>query len=199
MLDAKQSEKAARKAAESASEEDKAAAEQAVKDAEEARLNAELEQQKQLRLAASALLFTQNIQSVRGLPVISGAGVSPVSFSLAELGGLSFTGSPAAALASRIAAAIASLSEIATASIMGPVVAAVTTFFYSQSLNSGENIDIGRDVSEMILADLMGLPDISELETAWQTGTPDKDVDNVLSLSGWSERPSQAVSKWPKQ
>ena len=74
---------------------------------------------------------------------------------------------------------------------MGPVVAAITTFFYSPPLNSGENIDIGRDVSAMIPAVLMGFPDIYELETAWQTGTPvtmpvrgtlDKDVDSVLSV-----------------
>lgn len=189
LLDAKQAEEAARKAAENASGEDKDAAEQAAKDAEEARQNAELEQQKQQRLAAAARLFAQDIQSVRGLPVISEAGVSPVSFALAGLGGLSFTDAPATALASRIAAAIASLSEIATASLVGPVVAAVTTFFYSPSLNSGENIDIGRDVSAMIPADLMGLPDTSELEKAWRTGTPiampvrgalDRSADNGL-------------------
>ncbi|MEP8890710.1 S-type pyocin domain-containing protein [Enterobacter roggenkampii] len=191
LLDAKQAEEAARKAAERASGKDKAAAEQAAKDAEEARVNAELEQQKQQRLAAAARLFAQDIQSVRGIPVVSEGGGSPVSFALAGLGGVSFTGTPAIALSSRIAAAIASLSEIATASLVGPVVAAVTTFFYSPSLNSGENIDIGRDVSAIIPADLMGLPDTAELEKAWHTGTPvmmpvrgalDRDANSILTV-----------------
>ena len=172
LLDAKQAEEAARKAAEEASEEDKTAAQQAAKDAEEARQNAELAQQKQQRLVATALLFSRNIQAVRGLATVSEAVASPVSFSIAGMGGLSFAGTSASALASRIAAVITAVSEAATASLAGPVMAALTAFFYSPSLNTGENIDIGRDVSALIPADLLGLPDTSELENAWQTSTP---------------------------
>lgn len=191
LLDAKQAEEAAKQAAENASEEDKAAAEQAAKEAKEARQNAELEQQKQQRLAAAAIVFSQDIQAVRGIAVVSAKMASPVSFSLAGLGGMAFADAPASAIASRIAAVLASLSEIATASLVGPVVAAITTFLYSPPLNSNENLDIGRDVSAMIPGDLIGLPDVSELEKAWQTGTPvampvrgalDRDADNGLTV-----------------
>lgn len=191
LLDAKQAEEAAKQAAENASEEDKAAAEQAAKEAEEARQNAELEQQKQQRLAAAAIVFSQDIQAVRGIAVVSAKMTSPVSFSLAGLGGMTFADTLASAIASRIAAVLASLSEIATASLVGPVVAAITTFLYSPPLNSNENLDIGRDVSAMIPGDLIGLPDVSELEKAWQTGTPvampvrgalDRDADNALTV-----------------
>lgn len=172
LLDARQAEEAAKKAAAEAAAEDKLTAEQTAKDAEEARLNAELELQKQQRLTAAASLFSHDIQSVRGLAVVSEAVASPLSFSLAGLGGISFTGSTASALATELSALIARLSAIATASLVGPVVGILSTLFYSSSLNVGEDINIGRDLSAIIPGDMMGLPDISELEKAYQSGTP---------------------------
>lgn|GEM_PF-3751112 len=191
LLNAEQAEEAAKKAAQNATGEDKTAAEQAAKDAEEARQKAELEQLKLERLTAAARVFSQDIQSVRGVPVAPAAASSPLSFSLAGLGGISFTGTPASVIATRIAAAITTLSEIATVSMIGPVVAAISTLLYSPSLNSGENINIGRDVSALIPGDLLGLPDASELETAAKTNTPvpmpirgalDVDEENQLTV-----------------
>jgi S-type Pyocin. len=192
LLDAVQAEEAAKKAAEAASSEDKAAAEEAAAAAEQARENAELEQQKQQRLAAQARLFSQDIQAVRGIAVTSGIEASPVSFALAGLGGISYTGTPAAVIHSRLMAAFAWLYRIATASIVGPVTAVVTALFYTPSVGVGSDLVPGRDVSAMIPGDTMGLPDVSELEKAYETGTPvampvrgslDMDEENKLSLN----------------
>lgn len=134
LLDAKQAEEAAKQAAENASEGDKAAAEQAAKEAEEARQNAELEQQKQQRLAAAAIVFSQDIQAVRGIAVVSAKMASPVSFSLAGLGGMAFADAPASAIASRIPSGAAI-----------PVLVAITTWCFLKMMNPSFRLIIRGD------------------------------------------------------
>ena len=153
-------------AAAAAAAEQKRLADEAEKAAEMVRIAAEQEKARQAREAAANRLKSTDVQSVRGIPVSVPASVSPLSWSVASVGGISLGEDVAGAVWSRISAALAELRGIMTASMAGPVAVTVAGLLYSHDVGVGSDIVPGRDISNLMPGDALSLPDTATLNLA---------------------------------
>ncbi len=158
-----------RKAAEAAAAvaaEQKRKAEEAARVAEAARKAAEQAKALQVRQAAADKLKSSNIQSVRGMPATAAPATFPLAWSVASAGGISLGSDLAAAVWSRISAALAELRGIMAASLVGPVAVTVTGLLYSRDVGVGSDVVPGRDISTLMSGAAFSLPDVITLNRA---------------------------------
>lgn len=153
-------------AAKAAEAERQRQADAAAKAAEAARVAAEQEKARQTRQAAADTLKSTSVQSVRGISISAPASVSPLSWSVASVGGISLGSDVAGGVWSQIAAGLTELRAIATASIAGPVAVTVASLLYSRDVGVGSDIVPGRDISTLMPGDALSLPDTATLNHA---------------------------------
>lgn len=160
-----------RVAAESHAAEQQRLAKEAEKRAEEARVAAENIRVLQARQLAADKLYDPDIQSVRGIPATAAPAAFPLAWSVASSGGVTLEGEVAGSVWSRIAAALAELRGIATASLAGPVAVTIAALVWSEDV--GENSDVvpGRDISTLMPGDAFSLPDSATLNGAADSNT----------------------------
>ncbi|MGU3412437.1 S-type pyocin domain-containing protein [Enterobacteriaceae bacterium C34A] len=142
------------------------------KAAEAARVAAEQEKARQVRQAAADKLKSTDVQSVRGISASAPVSVFPLSWAVASGGGISLGSDIAGSVWSQIAAGLAELRAIATASIAGPVAVTVASLLYSRDVGLGSDVVPGRDISTLMPGDALGLPDAAALNSAADTHAP---------------------------
>lgn len=174
-LDAAQKEAARVAAAEQARKEAEAVeqkrlADAANKAAEEARQAAEQTSKQKARQAAADKLLSDDIQSVRGIPVTASIETVPVAWAVAGHGGVTLGSDIAGGVWSRIAAAFAELRGIATASLAGPVAVTIAALLWPEEAGAGSDMVPGRDVSGLMPGDALSLPDSATLNQAADSG-----------------------------
>lgn len=151
---------------------EKQAAEAKAKAEAEAKARAEAEAKaKAQRQVASDKLRTASVQAVRGVPAGAPARQAPVSWAVASAGAITLGEDIAGTVLSRISAALAELRGIAAASLAGPVAATIAGLLYSQKVGAGSDVVPGRDISALVSADLLSLPDSVTLNKFVDTNT----------------------------
>lgn len=163
--------KQAAEAAAATAAEQKRLADKAAKAAELARIAAEQEKARQARQAAADKLKSMDIQSVRGIPANASSAAFPLSWAVASAGGVALDSEVAAMSWSRITAVLAELRGVVTASMAGPVAAAISGLLYSKDAGAGSDIVPGRDISAMMSTDIFSLPDLATLTKAADSGS----------------------------
>lgn len=130
------------------------------------RATIEQENIRQLRLAAANKLRSNDVQSVRGISSSTATATVPLAWAVASGGGISLGSDVAGSIWSRIAAGIAELRGIATASLAGPVAVTVAALLYSRDVGTNSDRVPGRDISSLMPGDALSLPDDSALSRA---------------------------------
>jgi len=159
----------ARKEAEAA--EQRRLADAANKAAEEARQAAELASKQKARQVAADKLLSSDIQSVRGIPVAASMETMSVAWAVAGSGGVALGSDVSGGVWSRIAAGLAELRGIATASLAGPVALTIAALLWPEKAGSNSDMVPGRDVSGLMPGDVLSLPDSATLNLAADNGT----------------------------
>ena len=137
----------------------------------EARAKAEAAAKAQ-REAATNRLRSASVQAVRGVEIGTPASTAPASWAIASAGAITLGEDVAGSLLSRISAVLTELRGIAAASLAGPVAATLAGLLYSEKVGVGSDVVPGRDISALLSADILSLPDASALLRAADAGTP---------------------------
>lgn len=136
-----------------------------------ARVKAEAETKAQ-REAAENRLRSANVQAARGVAIGAPASTAPASWSITSVGAVTLSEDMSAAVLSRISAVLAELRGIAATSLAGPVAATVAGLLYSEKVGVGSDMVPGRDISALLSADSLSLPDADALLRAANAGIP---------------------------
>ena len=139
----------------------------AAKEAAAAKAAAEKARALQERQTVADTLKTSGIQAVRGIPSNPSMAVTPISWSLAGMGGIALDAEVGAGVLTRISAVLADLRAIAAASVLGPFAATIAGLLFPNTAGDpSDSIVPGRDLSSMIPGKILSLPDVATLNIA---------------------------------
>lgn len=122
--------------------------------------------------AATNRLRSASVQAARGVAIGTPATTAPASWAIASVGAVTLGEDLAGNLLSRISAVLTELRGIAAASLAGPVASTIAGLLYAEKVGVGSDVVPGKDISALLSADTLSLPDAGVLLRAADAGTP---------------------------